>query len=546
MSGRRDHCRVFYPLLAIKKKTVIPALACLLLMVLLGLQVYAGHRDFENAIVEQTRQQLLATVQSSANSLEIHINEHFKSLQIMAEDPLLAGNFTKVSFDGPAYRKILGYFSLHNEAIDCISLLDSRGTMLNRVPFWPDKKDRRGLDLSAEPGIAATLSSGKPQISEAYYSRLGTLAISLTAPIYKGDEMTGILRAVISIDRLIDKSIAPIEFGASLPVIFDDHKRFLYHPGISPTTLQCLTGADPSTPDLKTPACDQMDTILGQAKTGGGTTIIKGSNQAGTDSRFFVAFAPVQMQKGFWVAAIVLPYKNIISPITRHSIKSGLFFATLIGVILVFVAMLIRSMEKKKILETEAQYLKQLARSAQELERANKILQEQAIRDGLTGLYNFRYFNKALQNDFMLALRHGADFCCLLIDLDHFKQVNDSHGHPFGDFVLKKFAAQVQEAVRDTDLVARYGGEEFVILLPQTELAGALTFADRLRERIEAFLFFDGQTSCHITISIGVASYHTHHPESPQDLVAFADKALYRAKEDRNRVVYYTESKAAE
>jgi len=194
----------------------------------------------------------------------------------------------------------------------------------------------------------------------------------------------------------------------------------------------------------------------------------------------------------------------------------------------------LEAMEERKIVEEE------LVRYSLELKRLNEILKERSIRDGLTGLYNHRYFYQTLRRDFLLALRHDTDLACLLLDLDYFKNVNDLHGHPFGDTVLKGAAELIQGSVRETDVVSRYGGEEFAVLLPSTDLDGAMQAAEQIRFRIETHVFHLGSRSARVTVSIGVASLQSHNPGLPQELIAFADKALYRAKDGgRNRIVGY-------
>jgi diguanylate cyclase (GGDEF)-like protein len=192
-------------------------------------------------------------------------------------------------------------------------------------------------------------------------------------------------------------------------------------------------------------------------------------------------------------------------------------------------------MEERKRAEAE------LVKTAQELKRLNDVLKERAIRDGHTGLYNHRYFYQILRRDFLLALRHQSDLSCLLLDLDNFKNVNDLYGHPFGDAVLKGVAGILQEHVRQTDLVCRYGGEEFAVLLPETDLAGAMLVAEELRARIAAHTFQSGPRCVQVTASTGVATLRAHSPSLPQELIAFSDKALYCAKAaGRNRVVVYS------
>ena len=181
------------------------------------------------------------------------------------------------------------------------------------------------------------------------------------------------------------------------------------------------------------------------------------------------------------------------------------------------------------------QYIKQV-------EELNKRLEYLASRDGLTGLYNRRYLQEALDREFALAVRHHHDFSCLILDLDYFKKINDTCGHAFGDLVLEEFAALLRISSRKTDICARYGGEEFVILLPNTSLASAAVFAEKIRAAAESHLYKDDQHSRQIFCSIGVASLKSHTPDNGDRLVGMADKALYQAKEyGRNQVRLYAE-----
>lgn len=178
-----------------------------------------------------------------------------------------------------------------------------------------------------------------------------------------------------------------------------------------------------------------------------------------------------------------------------------------------------------------------LLKTTEELKRLNRSLRQRAVRDGLTGLYNHRYFYQVLKRDFALAQRGGGDYACLLFDLDNFKGINDRWGHPFGDKVLKGIARVLVNRCRKSDLVARYGGEEFAVLLPGSTLEGAVKLAEAIRLRIAATRFSCDGTAVIVTTSVGVATLRSHRPLTPQELLAAADQALYRAKaEGRNRV----------
>lgn len=162
-----------------------------------------------------------------------------------------------------------------------------------------------------------------------------------------------------------------------------------------------------------------------------------------------------------------------------------------------------------------------------------------ASTDALTKVLNRRALLERLTAEVDRARRFGSPLSLLLLDVDYFKQINDSAGHLAGDQVLRQLGALLQEAVRTVDVIARYGGEEFVIILPETLGDGGMIFAERLRDRIAAHAFDVGAGREHyLTVSIGVASARGDAIVSADDLFGLADEALYRAKSaGRNRVL---------
>lgn len=167
---------------------------------------------------------------------------------------------------------------------------------------------------------------------------------------------------------------------------------------------------------------------------------------------------------------------------------------------------------------------------------------ESALRDPLTRLYNKRYFDDRLDAELRFAHRHGTSLALLLIDVDHFKRVNDERGHLAGDAVLAEIAQTLSAAVRNEDVVARYGGEELVVLSRAIGDEGAHNLAERLRRTIEALrVKVEDEPAVRVTISIGVAVYPTIEAGTTTQLTAAADRALYQAKDGgRNQVVIAT------
>jgi diguanylate cyclase (GGDEF)-like protein len=165
-------------------------------------------------------------------------------------------------------------------------------------------------------------------------------------------------------------------------------------------------------------------------------------------------------------------------------------------------------------------------------------LMSSALRDGLTKLFNKRYLMDRLDSELKFAQRHETSLSLLMLDIDHFKKVNDVHGHLAGDAVLEKLATVLLKAVRNEDVVARFGGEEFAIVLRAIGLEPATGMADRLRRLVENTVVECSGKELRATVSVGVAGFPSTPVKTVAELIEAADKALYRAKHaGRNRVM---------
>ena len=184
-----------------------------------------------------------------------------------------------------------------------------------------------------------------------------------------------------------------------------------------------------------------------------------------------------------------------------------------------------------------------------QLRKAKALLEKLAVADGLTGLYNRRTFEERLRDEFRRCQRYGDPLSLMILDLDHFKLLNDEYGHPFGDRVLRDTAEVISSTLRDPDIGARYGGEEFAVILPKTHLQGALALGERILAQLREKTYSapghppatSGCANVRVTASAGVACHPSAGIMTPELLIDCADEALYRAKRDgRDRIHAHT------
>jgi diguanylate cyclase (GGDEF)-like protein len=181
----------------------------------------------------------------------------------------------------------------------------------------------------------------------------------------------------------------------------------------------------------------------------------------------------------------------------------------------------------------------QMAASLRHIQRFTTVKKE-AIHDTLTNLFNRRYFEEELSAETQKAFENQSNLSIIMVDIDHFKKVNDTFGHDGGDKVLRNLASLLKNSVRKHDTVARYGGEEFVLLLPGAPVDPTNMVAERIRRLVEDTPFDVGQTQIRITISLGISNFPIHRVKSKEELLKMADLALYDAKRGgRNRVCIF-------
>ena len=187
------------------------------------------------------------------------------------------------------------------------------------------------------------------------------------------------------------------------------------------------------------------------------------------------------------------------------------------------------------------QNVKDLKKQKAELTQMNERFQRLSITDELTGLYNRRYFEEHLEKEISLTKRHGDDMSLILVDIDHFKNINDSYGHVHGDEVLKQVANTIHNRVRNTDITCRIGGEEFIIICKRMDKQRAIELAQQLRKTIEELIIPIAEYNVSVTISAGIVTLtHSNFHSHSEHLYRFADLALYFSKENgRNAATHH-------
>lgn len=197
-----------------------------------------------------------------------------------------------------------------------------------------------------------------------------------------------------------------------------------------------------------------------------------------------------------------------------------------------------KSMISKDVLNRSIRNATEKFRLKHEINHMHKKIREMEIKDKLTGLYNRRHFQEMLENEMARKKRYGHELIMAMIELDHFKRVNDTHGHLAGDMVLTTVGKIIKDSVRENDVSCRYGWQEFTILMPNIGLKDARQVCDRLREKVGAHPFIYESSTFQISISIGIAEYGVHEDKRPEDFIKKTGAALNQAKEQgRNRVI---------
>ena len=369
-------------------KIVISTVVFMTITIVVIYMAYLSHRGFEETIISQTQQELLTLAKSTANGLEEFFAEYSKALKVIAINPLFQERVQKkITCDRNAAKlcPIRSLYEVHKKDVDAITLLDENGIMLDREPFI---EDRIGMDHTDKPGIACVIREQKPCISEVFYNNLGKLAISISEPIFYKEKFAGIARWMIEIDTVSMRFVESIKVGnQGYAWMFDNRNVVLSHPRkdfVGITVLDVIKKMLKERGELFDKGgteehIREKHEYLNRVKTekeGCGIFV-----NCVTNKNEIVAYEEIQLGQATFNLLIAMPYSEIVGPIRAHERNTFGIAGLVILLLGTGGLVLFRSEKRKTELETEARYLKQIAKGSVALSESEERLK--TIMEGI-------------------------------------------------------------------------------------------------------------------------------------------------------------------
>jgi diguanylate cyclase (GGDEF)-like protein len=514
-------------------KSRILALAVIGTLLPAGIMLGVAYRQNRNALQAKITDDLVAESNQTARGIGVWLKERLYDLRVFASSDEVATNLARYSTQGTPSPRLRDYLRRVHERFpdfEQILVLDANGRML--ATSAPHAHPVR---LPAD--WQRTLRTSGQVVSEAYWdgeTEKGEILMAL--PVHRADgTLLGAFAAEISLapvqktlrefarDTASNGVYLASDSGHVLATANEISQRLLGM-RLDPATLRRLAQRENATASfVNFEGREVVGTLKKVPQTRWNVISELPSDQAFAQ---LLRFKNVALLVGALVLLIVAAtaYRLgilIVRPLERLADGASQVARGGLDVDLPAVG----TGEVGELTKVFNQMVQRLREGREELERLS-------VTDGLTGLVNHRALMQRLNEEGTRSLRSKRAFTVIMCDVDHFKQYNDEFGHPEGDQVLKQVASLLKESTRTVDCAARYGGEEFAVLLPETDMSGAVEVAERIRARVENG-DFPGRK---ITVSIGVAEF-PKHGRIPQDVVAVADAALYEAKRGgRNQV----------
>ncbi len=452
----------------------------------------------------QERALLNQAARSDAMNLAIAFEAHVRSV-IHHVDMVLLRLREDLEQDPEAFERLTGGADLHEGLIAQFSLIDADGRLakssLAPVTRPVDLSDREHFRVHRDAPSADRLFISRPVLGRVS----GIWSIQFTRPVQRDGAFAGVLVLSVPVAHFSDY-YRQINLGANGQIALVGLDRV-------PRAFASATVNEVSRVIEAVPA-DRPYLDLARPANG----FLEGISAF--DGR--VRLTAYRRLDGHRLVVLVqlLP-EDYLEAFQHHRVLL-LWFASIVTVIVAGGVLLGAVLVRRHLLDAVA------------LRDAHALLQRMIGTDTLTGAASRRRFLEALNAEYLRSLRHAEPLALLMLDLDHFKAVNDTYGHPIGDVVLKEFAARCLQELRANDMLGRLGGEEFAVLLPHTDAEGALRVAEKLRARIGEQAMPTPKGEVRITVSIGAALLGG---ESPEQFISRADTALYAAKQQgRNRV----------
>jgi diguanylate cyclase (GGDEF)-like protein len=497
-----------------------------------------SYRQSRRSLSDQIALELRSVSAEGAREVNLWLDERLGDLRVSASSYAVSDNLTRIrpgSERSQAASRLRDYLnSLRGRLADCEALLvmDETGRVVIRSA---GRTGGMQLTLARLNG----LRTGPAFLGDAYWdAALGRAAIVLAVPIRETDgRFLGALIGKIALQSVGDMLQRLAAANPGDVYLMTDEGRLIIRSGAS--------SADLMRTKLPTPATQAL-------LDGEGTTV----RYKGADGQDVVAMLR-RVPRLTWAAVAEVPQAEAFRPLARLRTFTAWLLAALLAAVglaaYLLAALIARPLERlskaaAKVASGdlsvelpvggsgEVGYLTRafghVVGRLREREGQGE-LERLSVTDALTGLYNRRHLVGTLANEVQRSRRLRRTFAVLMADVDHFKQYNDTHGHLAGDAALVKIAEILRKTTRGVDCVARYGGEEFLVMLLETTITVADTVGRRIRDRVAAETFEGGR----ITVSIGVAEYPSHG-DTPEELIASADAAMYQAKTaGRDRVV---------
>ncbi len=494
-------------------------------------------RELQQAITDQ--QFTMLTVISQ------NIDQKLRSSQRILVD--VSGHVTpEIIRDSDAAQRFLDIRPGTKSTFDNGLFLFSRqGRIIAESPFRPD---RRGRDISFRDYYKKTMATGQPVISEPYVSTHtpGVPAVIFTAPLKDRDgRITAILAGSLNLlhNNFLGELAGTRIASSGYLYLLTRGRTMIMHPDKS-WIMQPV--APPGANPLLDRALQGFEGSGESVNSRGGRALTSFKHLHAADWIIAAnypldeAYAPIQRARSYLALALIIGTAVIIIVVRRIMERNT---STLVAFASHVNAIAAKQGEERLFRHDSDDEIGVLVRTfnvmIQDEDRKSRELFHTSTHDALTGLFNRRYLMEALEKELQRCIRKNGCMSLIILDIDHFKGVNDTHGHLQGDVVLQKVALSMQKELRSYDIAARYGGEEFVAVLPDSTHKEAMFVADRVRLSIQGIKFSGALAPLSITVSLGVATFPSPNCATVDEFIKLADDALYLAKANgRNRVEF--------